>query len=81
METFTYIFVLVLLIAIMGLLVVIYRKVRKGGGNMFFVSSGAMDEFYTKDKKRAVEMIVEINADKKMEEQCSSDPKKKDEQK
>ena len=78
MEAFTYIFVFVLLVAIMGLLVVIYRKVRKGGGNLFFVSSGAMDELYTTDKKRAVEMIVEINAGKKMEEQSSSDPKRKE---
>jgi len=45
---------------------------------MATVMLGATDAFYHRDKKKAIEVIVERNAGKKMEEQSSSDPEKKD---
>ncbi|MFC2088543.1 hypothetical protein ACFLSX_03000 [Calditrichota bacterium] len=48
--------------------------VRKGGGSMTTVILGATDEFYNRDKKKAVEMIVEQNAHKKLDEQSDADP-------
>ena len=38
---------------------------------------GATHEFYDKDKKAAIEIIVEQKAGKKMEEQSSSEPERK----
>lgn len=72
---------LAVLIFVLGLVVVmlvrISRRVRKGGGSMASVAFGATYEFYNKEKKKAIEMIVERNAHKKMDEQSSQDPKKK----
>ena len=42
-----------------------------------FMSSGVLDATLNKEKKEAVKMIVERNAHKKMDEQSSSDPEKK----
>ena len=44
---------------------------------MTTVMLGATYEMHGEDKKRAIEAIVEQKADKKMEEQNSSDPKDK----
>ena len=38
---------------------------------------GATHEFYDKDKKAAIEIMVEQKAGKKMEEQSSGEPEKK----
>ena len=38
---------------------------------------GATHEFYDKDKKAAIEIMVEQKAGKKMEEQSSEEPKEK----
>lgn len=67
----------ILLLAIY-LFVRISRRLRKKGGSMATVMLGATDAFYHRDKKKAIEVIVERNAGKKMEEQSSSDPEKKD---
>ena len=67
----------ILLLAIC-LFVRISRRLRKKGGSMATVMLGATDAFYHRDKKKAIEVIVERNAGKKMEEQSSSDPEKKD---
>ena len=51
---------------------------RRGGSIFYFLSAGAMDATLDKEKKEAVKTIVESNIQKKMEEQSSSDPLKKD---
>ena len=70
------IFSIFLVVSLLSLFAVMFvkisRKLRKGGGSMSIVILGATDEFYNKDKKNAVEVIVEQNAGKKMEEQSSS---------
>lgn len=70
----TLISVFVLIIGFMVFVVLLSIKLRKRGGSLFFVYTGATDEFNTKEKSKAMEMIVESNAGKKMEEQSSSEP-------
>jgi len=61
---------------VIGIFVKISLRIWRGGGGLTTVVLGATDEFYHKDKKKAVEMIVDQNAGKKMEDQASSDPDK-----
>ncbi len=50
-------------------------RIRKNGGSMTTIVHGSLDSFYNKDKKKAVEMVVEKQSGKKLEEQSSSDGK------
>ncbi|MFQ6092435.1 MAG: hypothetical protein ACE5OR_07100 [bacterium] len=54
----------------------ISRRLGKSGGSMATVTLGATGAFYHSDKKKTVEVIVERNAGKKMEEQSSSEPER-----
>jgi len=64
-----------LLIIIFAGIIIIARK-RKFGFQST-VLFGATHEFYDKDKKAAIEIMVEQKAGKKMEEQSSEEPKDK----
>ena len=64
----------VLIVAIVGF-IVIALKSRKSLGGLTHIMYGATDEFYTADKKRAIEVVVEQKAGKKMEEQETGKPK------
>ena len=44
---------------------------------MFIITYGATDSFYNEEKKKAIEMIADQNAHKKMDEQKSGEPKEK----
>jgi hypothetical protein len=71
------IFILIILFSFLGFFFWAMNKIRNGGGSMFSVVSGATDAFLDKEKKHAVEMIVEKNAGKKMDEQSNEDPPEK----
>jgi len=60
----------VFVIAIPGF-ITIMLKCRRGLGGLTHIIYGATDEFYTTDKKRAIEVVAEQKACKKMEEQES----------
>ena len=67
-------------------LVFIRMRRRRGGSSaaMFMITQGATDAFLDHDKKQAIEIIVERNAGKKMEEQSAEggkNPKEKEEDK
>ena len=64
-----------LLVIIFTGIIIIARK-RKFGFQSI-VLFGATHEFYDKDKKAAIEIMVEQKAGKKMEEQSSGEPGKK----
>ena len=64
-----------LLVIIITGIIIIARK-RKFGFQST-VLFGATHEFYDKDKKEAIEIMVEQKAGKKMEEQSSEEPKDK----
>lgn len=63
-----------LLVFVIYLFVRISLKVRKGGGTMTTTVHGALDAFYNKEKKKAVEIVVEKQAGKKLDEQSSTEP-------
>ena len=65
----------ILLVIIFAGIIIIARK-RKFGFQST-VLFGATHEFYDKDKKAAIEIMVEQKAGKKMEEQSSGEPEKK----
>lgn len=65
---------LAVLAALFAFLTYVIRRVRKGGGSMTTIAMGATDEFLNKDQSKAVEVIVERNAGKKLEEQESGSP-------
>ena len=71
-DLFEFFLALVVLGAFVFFFIRISMRIRKGGGSILSVTSGATDAFYNRDKKEAIRMIVEKNAHKKMDEQSSS---------
>jgi len=76
MDDLNFIITMSFLAFIVFLFVRLALKIRKSGGSMMTTVHGTLDAFYDKDKKKAVEMVVETHAHKKLEEQSSSDPEK-----
>ena len=79
-ETLALIFIIAfILLLIVGVVYAISSKnMRKGYKPINSVTFfGATAEFNTADKKAAVEHILDVQADKKMEEEESGDPDKK----
>jgi hypothetical protein len=48
-------------------------KIRRGGGSFTTLMYGATDEFYNKEKKKAIEYVAEQKAGKKMTEETSGE--------
>lgn len=66
-----------IILIVIGIIYAIATK-RTGGGSMNSVTFyGATAEFYNKDKKAAIEHVLDVQADKKMEEEESGDPDEK----
>jgi len=53
--------------------VLLYRKIRRGSGSATILL-GATYDLHDADKQQAIEVIVEREAGKKMEEQSSAEP-------
>jgi len=66
-------FILVFLCVVAAFLIRMSLRIRRGGGGVTPVFLGSTYELHNKDQQKAIEMIVEQNAGKKMEEQDSSD--------
>ena len=66
--------IIVAVTAFAFLLTKYFRNARKGGGSMPVTIYGATDAFMDTNKKKAVEIIVEERAGKKIEEQSSDEP-------
>ena len=67
--------VIILLLLVIFVGIIFIARKRKYGFQST-VLFGATHEFYDKDKKEAIEIMVEKNAGKKMEEQKSGEPEK-----
>jgi hypothetical protein len=67
------IFVFAVLVIVIFVFIRIAIKLRKSGGSMTTLMYGATDEFYNKEKKKAIEYISEQKADKKTNEQTSGE--------
>jgi hypothetical protein len=72
-DTLDFILVFVLLFAVVFIFIRVALKVRRGGGSMTTLMHGALDSFYDKDKKNAIEYTTEQKAGKKMKEQPSGE--------
>ncbi len=73
-ETLSLVLVPVLIILLITIFIRVAIRLRKNGGSLVTTLFGSTYEFYNKDKKKAIEMIVEYKANKKMEEQANDKP-------
>ncbi|MFQ5582934.1 MAG: hypothetical protein ACE5GL_00690 [Calditrichia bacterium] len=48
----------------------ISNRLRKGGGSMLTTMTDATDAFYNREKKKAIETLVDQGSGKKLEEQA-----------
>lgn len=72
------IIIIVLIVSLMIGIVYAIASKRSGGSSMNSVTFfGSTSEFYDADKKAAFEHVLDVQADKKMEEEESEDPDKK----
>ncbi|MEW6195381.1 MAG: hypothetical protein AB1521_09510 [Bacteroidota bacterium] len=73
-DLFSLIFITALLILIVVLFIRIAIRIRKHGGSLTTLMFGSTYEFYNKDKRKAIEQLVETKANKKMEEESTDKP-------
>ncbi|VAX18874.1 hypothetical protein MNBD_IGNAVI01-753 [hydrothermal vent metagenome] len=74
-DIFNLIFMAVVFIAVIYVFVRISMRVRKHSGSMLTTMHASTYEFLSKDAREAVEEVVEMKANKKMEEESSDKPK------
>ncbi|MCF6268353.1 MAG: hypothetical protein L3J41_01420 [Melioribacteraceae bacterium] len=75
-DTFSLLLVPILLLVVIFGFVRISMRVRKYGGSMATTMHAATYEFLSKDNRAAIEQVVEVKANKKMEVQESGKFKK-----
>ena len=72
---------LIVLSAVLMIVIVVFIriaiKLRKYGGSLTTTMFASTYEFLNRDKRKAVKEIVEMKANKKMEEQKSNEPAEK----
>jgi len=68
------IFVVFILIAIIYIFIKIAMRLRKYGGSMSTTMHAATYEFLSKNMRESVEEVVEMKANKKLEEESSDKP-------
>jgi predicted Holliday junction resolvase-like endonuclease len=66
-------FVIILILFVIFIFIKIALRVRKYGGSLTTTMFASTYEFLNKDKREAVEEIVEMKANKKLEEESSSE--------
>jgi hypothetical protein len=64
---------IVILVVASAIFIRISRKARRGGSGATVTGFGALYDLHNRDKRRAIETIVEVNAGKKLEEQKSGE--------
>ena len=70
----TLLVILFVLIAVVVIFVWVALRIRRNGGSLTTTVFAATYDFYNKDKRKAIEVISEQKAEKKMEEQASDEP-------
>jgi len=73
-EVVTIIFIFLALIGFMAGFAWLSHRTKTSGGSYFLLYSGTTAAFQNRDKKIAVEQVVERNSGKKMEEQGNFGP-------
>jgi len=74
-DTFNILLSAALILLVIFIFIRIALRIRRGGGSLTTTMFASTYEFLNKDKREAVEEIVELNANKKMEEEKSDKPK------
>ena len=74
-DILTLLFCLAILVIVIGVLIRICIKLRRGGESLTTIVLGATDGFLTHEKSKAAETIVDENAGKKFEQLPSTGPK------
>ena len=74
-DTLNLIIVAVVLIGVIYIFVRTALRIRKHGGSMITTMHASTYEFLNKDKREAVEEVVEMKSNKKMEEEASGKSK------
>jgi len=74
-DLYTFLIVFIILTVIVFVFIRIAVRLRKHGGSMVTTMHASTYEFLGKDKREAAEEVVEIKANKKMEEEASNKPK------
>jgi predicted Holliday junction resolvase-like endonuclease len=73
-DTFNIILATIFIVLVIFLFVLIAIKIRRYGGSLTTTMFASTYEFLNKDKREAVEEIVEAKANKKLEEESSDKP-------
>jgi predicted Holliday junction resolvase-like endonuclease len=73
-DTLSLLVVFILLIAIIYVFIRIAINLRKYGGSLTTTMFASTYEFLNEDKREAVEEVVEMKANKKLEEESSGKP-------
>lgn len=73
-DLFSVIIVSAVLLLVIVLFIKIALRIRRNGGSLTTTVFAATYDFYNKDKRKAIEVISEQKAGKKMEEQASDEP-------
>jgi len=74
-DTFNILLSAALIALVIFIFIRIAFRIRKYGGSLTTTMFASTYEFLNKDKREAVEEILEINANKKMEEESLDKPK------
>lgn len=70
-------FILLVLVIVVFVFIRIAMKLRKYGGSLTTLTFGSTFEFLNKDRQRAVKEMLNLQANKKMDEQKSDEPEDK----
>jgi hypothetical protein len=73
-DVLTLLVILFVLIAVVVIFIRVALRIRRNGGSLTTTVFAATYDFYNKDKRKAIEVISEQKAGKKMEEQASDEP-------
>lgn len=73
-DTFSLLVLLIVIVGVMYIFLRISLRIRKHGGSLTTTMFASTYEFLNKDKREAVEEIVEMKANKKLEEESSDKP-------
>ena len=74
-DTFNILLSAALILLVIFIFIRIALRIGRGSGSLTTTMFASTYEFLNKDKREAVEEIVELNANKKMEEEKSDKPK------
>ena len=73
-DVLTLLVILFVLIAVVVIFIRVALRIRRNGGSLTTTVFAATYDFYNKDKRKAIEVISEQKAGKKMEEQATDEP-------